>query len=560
MKLKNSFFYTLRENVKDEDSISGNLLVRSGMIKKSSSGIYMFMPLGLRVLNKIEDIVRDEMNKSGATEILMPSLIHREVYEKSGRTKLFGSSVFTLEDRFDKPYVLGPTHEELFVLAAKEKIRSYKDMPFNIYQIQNKFRDEPRPRYGLIRVREFKMKDAYSFDKDYESLDKSYSLMYQAYKNIFDRMGIQYKIVKADTGVMGGLLSEEFQAITPIGEDSLIVCDKCDYSSNIEVAECVYDEAIIEEEKEREMIHTPGVKTIDEVSNYLNLPTSKLLKSVVVNADGEIILCLLRGDRELNDVKLSKLIGANNIEMATEEEINKISVQGFIGPIDINARVIIDSEVKTMFNFVTGANIEDYHYINVNLKDFKYDLMGDIRLISDDDKCPKCGGNLKTVKGIEIGNTFKLGTKYSECLNLNYLDENNKLNPVVMGCYGIGIGRCMAAVAEQNNDEKGLVWPMDIAPYKVAIITINNKDEAQIEFANKLYDELNNLGIDTLLDDRDERAGVKFNDMDLIGIPVRIVVGKGLIDNKVEVKLRKDTESKDISIDEVIDHIKDITK
>ncbi|MBE6153754.1 MAG: proline--tRNA ligase [Firmicutes bacterium] len=560
MKLKNSFFYTLRENVKDEDSISGNLLVRSGMIKKSSSGIYMFMPLGLRVLNKIEDIVRDEMNKSGATEILMPSLIHREVYEKSGRTKLFGSSVFTLEDRFDKPYVLGPTHEELFVLAAKEKIRSYKDMPFNIYQIQNKFRDEPRPRYGLIRVREFKMKDAYSFDKDYESLDKSYSLMYQAYKNIFDRMGIQYKIVKADTGVMGGLLSEEFQAITPIGEDSLIVCDKCDYSSNIEVAECVYDEAIIEEEKEREMIHTPGVKTIDEVSNYLNLPTSKLLKSVVVNADGEIILCLLRGDRELNDVKLSKLIGANNIEMATEEEINKISVQGFIGPIDINARVVIDSEVKTMFNFVTGANIEDYHYINVNLKDFKYDLMGDIRLISDDDKCPKCGGNLKTVKGIEIGNTFKLGTKYSECLNLNYLDENNKLNPVVMGCYGIGIGRCMAAVAEQNNDEKGLVWPMDIAPYKVAIITINNKDEAQIEFANKLYDELNNLGIDTLLDDRDERAGVKFNDMDLIGIPVRIVVGKGLIDNKVEVKLRKDTESKDISIDEVIDHIKDITK
>jgi len=560
MKLKNSFFYTLRENVKDEDSISGNLLVRSGMIKKSSSGIYIFMPLGLRVLNKIEDIVRDEMNKSGATEILMPSLIHREVYEKSGRTKLFGSSVFTLEDRFDKPYVLGPTHEELFVLAAKEKIRSYKDMPFNIYQIQNKFRDEPRPRYGLIRVREFKMKDAYSFDKDYESLDKSYSLMYQAYKNIFDRMGIQYKIVKADTGVMGGLLSEEFQAITPIGEDSLIVCDKCDYSSNIEVAECVYDEAIIEEEKEREMIHTPGVKTIDEVSNYLNLPTSKLLKSVVVNADGEIILCLLRGDRELNDVKLSKLIGANNIEMATEEEINKISVQGFIGPIDINARVVIDSEVKTMFNFVTGANIEDYHYINVNLKDFKYDLMGDIRLISDDDKCPKCGGNLKTVKGIEIGNTFKLGTKYSECLNLNYLDENNKLNPVVMGCYGIGIGRCMAAVAEQNNDEKGLVWPMDIAPYKVAIITINNKDEAQIEFANKLYDELNNLGIDTLLDDRDERAGVKFNDMDLIGIPVRIVVGKGLIDNKVEVKLRKDTESKDISIDEVIDHIKDITK
>ena len=560
MKLKNSFFYTLRENVKDEDSISGNLLVRSGMIKKSSSGIYMFMPLGLRVLNKIENIIRDEMNKSGATEVVMPSLVHREVYEKSGRTKLFGSSVFTLEDRFDKPYVLGPTHEELFVVAAKEKIKSYKDMPFNIYQIQNKFRDEPRPRYGLIRVREFKMKDAYSFDKDYEGLDNSYYKMYNAYKNMFDRMGIEYKIVKADTGVMGGLLSEEFQAIAPIGEDSLIVCDKCDYSSNIEVAECVYDEVILEDKKELEKVHTPGTKTIEEVSEFLNLPASKLLKSVVVNADGEIILCLLRGDRELNDVKLSKLIGANSIEMATPEEVDKVTTQGFIGPIGINIRVVVDSEITTMANFVTGANVEDYHYINTNLSDFKYDLMGDIRLISEDDKCPKCGGNLKTVKGIEIGNTFKLGTKYSECLNLNYLDENNKLNPVVMGCYGIGIGRCMAAIAEQNNDEKGLIWPMDIAPFKVSIITINNKDESQVEFANKLYDELNNLGIDTLLDDRDERAGVKFNDMDLIGIPVRIVVGKGLIDNKVEVKLRKDTESKDISVDEVIDYIKDITK
>jgi len=560
MKLKNSFFYTLRENVKDEDSISGNLLVRSGMIKKSSSGIYMFMPLGLRVLNKIENIVRDEMNKSGAVEVVMPSLVHREIYEKSGRTKLFGSSVFTLEDRFDKPYVLGPTHEELFVVAAKEKIKSYKDMPFNIYQIQNKFRDEPRPRYGLIRVREFKMKDAYSFDKDYEGLDKSYSKMYNAYKNMFDRMGIDYTIVKADTGVMGGLLSEEFQAITPIGEDSLIVCDKCDYSSNIEVAECVYDEVIHDDKKEIEKVYTPGTKTIEEVSHYLNIPASKLVKSVMVNADGEIILCLLRGDRELNDVKLSKLIGANNIEMATSEEVSEKTIQGFIGPIGINVRVIVDSELNTMSNFVTGANIEDYHYINVNLSDFRYDLMGDIRLINEDDKCPKCGGDLKTVKGIEIGNTFKLGTKYSECLNLNYLDENNKLNPVVMGCYGIGIGRCMAAIAEQNNDEKGLIWPIDIAPYKVSIITINNKDEAQVEFANKLYDELNNLGIDTLLDDRDERAGVKFNDMDLIGIPVRIVVGKGLIDNKVEVKLRKDTESKDINIDEIIDYIKDITK
>ena len=558
MKLANSFFYTLRENVKDEDSVSGNLLVRSGMIKKSSSGIYMFMPLGLKVLKNIENIVRDEMNNSGAGELLMPSLIHEEIYEKSGRASLFGSSIFKLNDRFNKPYVLGPTHEELFVLAAKEKIRSYKDMPFNIYQIQNKFRDEPRPRYGLIRVREFAMKDAYSFDKDYEGLDKSYKIMYKAYQNMFDRMNIDYKIVKADTGVMGGLLSEEFQAITDIGEDRLITCEKCNYASNIEVAECVNNNVEQENKLAKELVHTPDAKTIEEVENFLNIPKSKLLKSVVVNADGELVLCLIRGDRELNDVKLSKLIGAKNIEIATKEEVNSFSVQGFVGPIGLNIKTVVDNEVKNMYNFVTGANKENYHYINANLDDFKYDIMGDIRLIDENDICPVCGGKLNIVKGIEIGNIFKLGTKYSECLNLNYLDENNKLNPVVMGCYGIGIGRCMAAIAEQNNDEKGILWPMSIAPFKVAIVTINNKDESQIEFANKLYDELNNLGIDTVLDDRNERPGIKFNDMDLIGVPIRVVVGKGLINNEVEVKLRNDSDSKNISIDEITNYIKDI--
>lgn len=556
MKLSNSFFYTLRDDVKDEDSISGNLLVRSGMIKKSSSGIYMFMPLGLRVLKNIENIVRDEMNKSGASELLMPSLIHREIYEKSGRAKAFGSSIFELKDRFEKPYVLGPTHEELFVIAAKQKIKSYKDMPFTIYQIQNKFRDEPRPRYGLIRVREFAMKDAYSFDKDYEGLDKSYKIMYNAYKNIFDRMNINYKIVKADTGVMGGLLSEEFQAITSIGEDKLFNCDSCDYASNIEVAECVYKEINKDEKLNMQLVHTPNTKTIEEVSNFLKLPTTKLMKSVVVNADGEIILCLIRGDRELNSVKLSKLINATNIEMATPEEVSKISVQGFVGPININTRVIVDNEISTMSNFVTGANKEDYHYINVNLSDFKYDIMGDIRLIDESDPCPKCGGKLNLVNGIEIGNTFKLGTKYSECLNLNYLDENNKLNPVVMGSYGIGIGRCMAAIVEQNSDEKGVIWPINIAPFKVVIVPINTKDENQMGYANKLYNELNNIGIDTMLDDRNERPGVKFNDMDLIGIPIRIVVGRTLQEGKVEVKLRNESESINMEIEKIVDYIK----
>jgi len=558
MKLANSFFYTLRENVKDEDSVSGNLLVRSGMIKKSSSGIYMFMPLGLKVLKNIENIVRDEMNKSGASELLMPSLVHEEIYEKSGRASLFGSSIFKLNDRFNKPYILGPTHEELFVLAAKEKIRSYKDMPFNIYQIQNKFRDEPRPRYGLIRVREFSMKDAYSFDKDFNGLDKSYKIMYKAYQNMFDRMGIDYKIVKADTGVMGGLLSEEFQAITDIGEDHLITCESCNYASNIEVAECVYKDSIPDEKLTLELVNTPDAKTIEEVGNYLNVPKSKLLKSVVVNADGDLVLCLIRGDRELNDVKLSKIIGATNIEMATPEEVNKVSVQGFVGPIGLDIKIVVDNEVKTMYNFVTGANKENYHYINANLDDFKYDVMGDIRFIDENDICPVCGGRLNVVKGIEIGNTFKLGTKYSECLNLTYLDENNKLNPVVMGCYGIGIGRCMAAIAEQNNDEKGIIWPISIAPFKVAIVTINNKDEAQVEFSNKLYNELTKLGIDTVLDDRNERPGIKFNDMDLIGVPIRVVIGKGLVENQVEVKLRKEDKAQNINTEKVIDYIKEI--
>ena len=558
MKLKNSFFYTLREDVKDEDSVSGNLLVRSGMIKKSSSGIYMMMPLGLKVLKNIENIVRDEMNKTGAVELMMPSLIHEEVYERSGRTKAFGSSVFKLNDRFNKPYVLGPTHEELFVLAAKEKIKSYKDMPFNIYQIQNKFRDEPRPRYGLIRVREFIMKDAYSFDRDLDGLNISYKKMYDAYKSIFDRLGINYKTVKADTGVMGGLLSEEFQAITDIGEDKLIICENCDYASNIEVAECVCNYVSDEQELDKELIETPNKKTIEEVGEFLNISPKKLLKSVVVKADDELVLCLIRGDRSLNDVKLAKVLNCTNIEMASSEEVNNISKEGFVGPIDIGIKVVIDEEVSHIKNFITGANKENYHYKNVNIKDFKYDVKADIRFIENDDKCPKCGSNLRGVKGIEIGNTFKLGTKYAEALSLNYLDENNKLNPVFMGSYGIGIGRCMAAIIEQNHDDAGMILPMSIAPFKVCIVIINTKDDKQLGFANKLYDELNSIGIDTLLDDRDERPGIKFNDMDLIGIPIRIVVGRGLDNNVVEVKLRKDKDKKEIEVDKIKDYIKNL--
>ena len=558
MKLKNSYFYTLRENAKDEDSTSGNLLVRSGMIKKVSSGIYMYLPLGLKVLDNIKKIIKEEMDKTGATELLMPSLIPEDIYDVCGRNQALGSSMFHLKDRYNKPYVLGPTHEELFTIAAKSMVRSYKDLPFTIYQDAPKYRDEARPRFGLIRVREFFMKDAYSFDKDEEGLSVSYQKMYDAYKNIFDRIGLNYAIVRADTGVMGGSLSEEFQAITDIGEDVLVLCDKCDYASNMEIATHKI-ENIEETKKDLELVATPNAKTIDEVCNYLNLDVTKSVKALLMNINDELVAFFIRGDRELNETKVTKLLNCEEVLFASDELISKSNaVPGYTGPINLNgAKIIIDEEVKTMTNFVVGANKEGYHYINANLSDFNYDLCADIVNVKENDICPNCGGKLYFKKGIEVGNTFKLGTKYSEKFGLTYLDENNKSNPVVMGCYGIGPGRILASLVEQNNDEKGIIFPLSVAPFKVCIAALNTKDETCMEIANKLYDELNNAGIDTLLDDRDERPGIKFNDLDLLGIPIRITLGKKLSENKVEFKLRKETESIDLDLNDVVNHIKE---
>ncbi len=558
MKLKNSYFYTLRENAKDEDSTSGNLLVRSGMIKKVSSGIYMYLPLGLKVLDNIKKIIKEEMDKTGATELLMPSLIPEDIYDVCGRNQALGSSMFHLKDRYNKPYVLGPTHEELFTIAAKSMVRSYKDLPFTIYQDAPKYRDEARPRFGLIRVREFFMKDAYSFDKDEDGLSVSYKKMYDAYKNIFDRIGLNYAIVRADTGVMGGSLSEEFQAITDIGEDVLVLCDKCDYASNMEIATHKI-ETKEEPQRDLELVATPNAKTIDEVCHYLNLDVTKSVKALLMNINEELVIFFIRGDRELNETKVTKLLNCQEVLFASDELISKSNaVPGYTGPINLNgAKIIIDEEVKTMTNFVVGANKEGYHYINANLSDFNYDLCADIVNVKENDICPNCGGKLYFKKGIEVGNTFKLGTKYSEKFGLTYLDENNKSNPVVMGCYGIGPGRILASLVEQNNDEKGIIFPLSVAPFKVCIAALNTKDETCMEIANKLYDELNNAGIDTLLDDRDERPGIKFNDLDLLGIPIRITLGKKLSENKVEFKLRKETESIDLDLNDVVDHIKE---
>lgn len=558
MKLKNSYFYTLRENAKDEDSTSGNLLVRSGMIKKVSSGIYMYLPLGLKVLDNIKKIIKEEMDKTGATELLMPSLIPEDIYDVCGRNQALGSSMFHLKDRYNKPYVLGPTHEELFTIAAKSMVRSYKDLPFTIYQDAPKYRDEARPRFGLIRVREFFMKDAYSFDKDEDGLSVSYKKMYDAYKNIFDRIGLNYAIVRADTGVMGGSLSEEFQAITDIGEDILVLCDKCDYASNMEIATHKI-ETKEEPQRDLELVATPNAKTIDEVCHYLNLDVTKSVKALLMNINDELVIFFIRGDRELNETKVTKLLNCQEVLFASDELISKSNaVPGYTGPINLNgAKIIIDEEVKTMTNFVVGANKEGYHYINANLSDFNYELCADIVNVKENDICPNCGGKLYFKKGIEVGNTFKLGTKYSEKFGLTYLDENNKSNPVVMGCYGIGPGRILASLVEQNNDEKGIIFPLSVAPFKVCIAALNTKDETCMEIANKLYDELNNAGIDTLLDDRDERPGIKFNDLDLLGIPIRITLGKKLSENKVEFKLRKETESIDLDLNDVVNHIKE---
>ena len=557
MKLSQNFFYTLREDVKNEDCKSSNLLVKSGMIKRVSSGIYMYMPLGLKAIRNIEKIVRDEMNKQGALELLMPSLLPSEAYEKSGRKENFGKSMFNLKDRNNRDYVLGPTHEELFVNAASSMIKSYKDMPFTIYQMATKYRDEARPRYGLIRVREFTMKDAYSFDHTYEGLDKSYKTMFKAYKNIFDKIGLDYKIVRADTGLMGGLLSEEFQAITDIGEDTIVICEDCGFRSNIEICKCVieYDDIPLSD-KEKELIHTPNIKTINDlVENGFDI--NDLTKTLIYKTDTELVACLIKGDRDINELKLQNLLETKTLELATEEEVEKVTNAkiGSIGPIGLKIPIIVDKEVILMQDFVVGANKTDYHYKNANVYDLDHYRVADIKNVKERDKCPGCRGKLVFKKGIEIGNTFKLGTKYSQLLDLKYLDKNNRERHPIMGSYGIGIDRVLAAVIEQNNDDKGIIFPISIAPYKVAIVLINNKDEKQKQVAEEIYNKLNEKGIDTILDDREERPGVKFNDMDLIGIPIRITVGKKVDKDKVEIKLRKEDTSKDIKLDKIEEEI-----
>ena len=561
MRISNSYFYTLREDAKDEESKSGNLLVRSGMIKKVGAGIYMYLPLGYRVLDKIKNIIKEEMDKTGAQELLMPSLIPSEYYEKCGRVEAFGDNMFNLRDRKNAHMVLGPTHEELFAIAASMYLKSYKNLPFNIYQQADKFRDEMRPRYGLVRVKEFIMKDAYTFDRDEKMQDSSYKKMYDAYCNIFNRMGIDYKIVRASVGAMGGTLSEEYQALTDIGEDILVLCDKCDYASNMEVANFKIEEEE-EEEKTHEEVNTPNAHTIEDVCNYLKLDIKHTVKALLMHVDGKLTIFFIRGDRELNEEKALKAVGGKEIGFANDEQIAESNAYpGFTGPINLSGcKIVVDNEVLKMKNFCCGANKEDYHYINANVKDINYDLAADISNVVEGDVCPKCGGKLYFKHGIEIGNLFKLGDHYCRDLGITYLDENNKEQYPLMGSYGIGPGRILASIVEQNNDEHGMILPINIAPYQVALVQIDMNNKEQTEVAESIYEELTNAGIEVIYDDREERPGVKFKDMDLVGIPIRVTVGKKISDNLVEFKLRSEAEAEDIQLSDITNKIKEYIK
>lgn len=555
MRMSKLFLSTLREVPAEAETISHQLMLRGGIIRKLAAGVYSYLPLGLRVLKKVENIVRTEMDNAGAQELLMSALLPAESYQASGRWDIFGPNMFKLKDRNGRDFCLGPTHEEIFTDTVKSCLKSYRQLPVTLYQIQTKYRDESRPRFGIIRSREFTMKDAYSFDRTWEGLDKSYSLMYDAYCKIFSRLGLDYIVVDADTGAMGGSGSQEFMVKSEVGEDTIAHCPTCGYSANVEKAECILIPQEKETPKNLEKIHTPNVKTIDELVAFLNADSTKFAKTLIYTANDKTVAVMVRGDREVNEVKLANHLGvpADDLMMATPEVVTASTgaAVGFAGPIGIKVPVIMDREVSQMSNFIVGANETDYHYINVNTQDFEAEII-DVRTIVEGDLCPKCGKPIETTQGIEVGHIFKLGTKYTESLDCTYLDENGKAQPMIMGCYGIGVSRTIAAAIEQFSDENGLIWPVPIAPFHAIVVPVNTKDETQSALAEKVYEELKAQGIETLIDDREERAGVKFKDADLIGIPVRITIGKKAADGICEYKLRTDEQSVDLNVDEAI--------
>ena len=571
MKMSKLFVQTLREYPSDAEVVSHKMLARAGYIRKLTSGVYNFLPLMWRVLKKIETIVREEMDASGAQELLMPFVQPKELWEESGRWDAYGKELMRLKDRHDRIMCLGPTHEEVITAIARDGLKSYKQLPVNLYQIQSKFRDEVRPRYGLLRGREFIMKDAYSFDTDEAGLDKEYENMARAYKRIFDRCGLDTKMVQSDSGAIGGSVSHEFMVITDTdaGENDVFYCNNCDYSANSNHAVSKLPPAVVDGKEyfsKTEIIDTPNTHSIEELSKFLNIPSTLILKTLVYIVDKKPVLALIRADRAVEETKLMNAVGGIEIRIASSAEIAELmankgfdAVPGFIGPKGMDGiTIIIDETVRDMKNFVVGVNKTDKHQVGANLsdlgiKEFNYH---DIRLVEEGDICPECGKPLLVTKGIEVGNIFKLGTKYSKPMNAVYTDINGEMKPYIMGCYGIGISRTAAAAVEAHHDEFGIKWPLSIAPYHVVVVPVSTNDECQMSTAEKIYEDLLKSGVEVVLDDRDERAGVKFKDADLIGFPYRITAGKTLTEGLVECKIRETGEVMKLTPEKAVEFVK----
>ena len=574
MKMSKLFVQTLREFPSDAEVVSHKMLARAGYIRKLTSGVYNYLPLMWRVLKKVETIVREEMDAAGAQELLMPFVQPKELWEESGRWEAYGKELMRLKDRHDRVMCLGPTHEEIITAIARDGLKSYKQMPVNLYQIQSKFRDEVRPRYGLLRGREFIMKDAYSFDTSEEGLDKEYQNMAKAYKRIFERCGLDTKMVQSDSGAIGGSVSHEFMVITDTdaGENDVFYCE-CDYSANSNHAVSKLPEAVVDGYdyfKETKVVDTPNTHSINELSAFLNIPSTLILKSLVYIVDKKPVIALIRADKAVEETKLMNAVGGIDIRIASSAEIAELmaekgfdAVPGFIGPNGMDGiKIIADETVKDMKNFVVGINQTDKHMVGANLCNLGIDEIkySDIRLVEAGEFCPECGKPLKVTKGIEVGNIFKLGTKYSKPMNAVYLDQNGKSHPYIMGCYGIGISRTAAAAVEAHYDEHGIKWPISIAPYHVVIVPVNIKDELQMQVAEKMYEDLKKAGVEVVLDDRDERAGVKFKDADLIGFPYRVTVGKTISEGFVEYKTRETGEIEKVTPETATEHLIEIVK
>ncbi|MFH0764509.1 MAG: proline--tRNA ligase [Candidatus Omnitrophota bacterium] len=566
MRWTRALIPTLKEDPAEAEIISHKLMIRAGLIRKLTAGAYSYLPLGWRVLNKVENIIREEMDNKGAQEVLMPALQPSELWRESGRYGDLGEDMIKFVDRHGKETIMGPTHEEIITDIVRNNVKSYKELPLILYQIQAKFRDEIRPRSGVLRSREFIMKDAYSFDRDTAGLDESYKKMYAAYCNIFTRCGLSFLAVEADTGVMGGDVSHEFMVLSESGEDTLAHCAKCGYAASIDKAECVLPLGETNESPQPlKELDTPGVSTIEKVSAMLKIPHNKMVKTLIYDVDGKPLAVLIRGDRDINEAKLKKALNVGHIKLADEAMITKATGApvGFAGPVGLKGiDMLVDLSLKGLKNLIAGANKKDKHLANVNFeRDFKAERFADVSNIISGDKCPKCGAPVKLEQAIEVGHVFKLGTKYSKAMSANFLDEDGKQKPCIMGCYGIGVNRIAAALIEQSHDKDGIIWHPSIAPYTVAILPLNTSHTASMEAAEKIYNELTSAGIECILDDRPERAGVKFKDSDLIGFPIQVIIGEKKIANgEVEIKDRKTKEVKMVKVSEAASTAKSLLK